>query len=246
MSDTPSEHPQEPIRPNTNLSTVRDTGRAGWNLTPDQIRSAVEQLRGAGIEEAKIAEALAADGIPVPIKRGPETRSEAQIEFDKSSLAPAANATDYRINAFEMGQLIAATDDLAAAVGTHVLDKQGTLHQLGIQLRLGLAEMRFPALAGGPLIEQAAQDAGRYQQLNDVEKQIYDRQQVHDLHQITDADEAVKDAKALVSLWRGKNPSLVAYLDGAGWFRSAATVLQLAGQARRMYAREALANPSKP
>jgi hypothetical protein len=219
--------------------TDREARVANWTrLSDQQAASAINALLDAGVDPAVVKAAAEADGFSMPTIRA-DVRSEEQKIFDASSMAPAGSVADYEIQWFQRS--VEPTEPLAQALGVPIIDRTGFHFALDRGLRAGVGAMRFPAALGGALIEQAADDAARYGSMTEVEKTLFDRQQVHDLHSVTgDADRAKADAKMLVDIWRQSNPKLVDGLVKAGWFRSARTVMLLAHQANRLLARSEL------
>jgi hypothetical protein len=240
MSDTPSIPGNEPVRPAQPTITVRDTTARGWNLTPDQITSMARQLIEAGVDEKTVHEAMAADGIALPPT---DKRSDEVKEFDNTVFGEATSPAAYKIAWYE--RPVEYTDELAAALALHPLDKAGFAPALDRGLRNGLLVLQMPALAGGALIEDGVDGMRAWASMNEVERQLWATQQTYDLHRATgDAASIQLDAKLMIERWHNTNPKLVEALAAAGFFKSAKVQTQLHLQAQRLYHRASLTTPS--
>src|SRR5439155_22460910 len=75
----------------------REARVANWSrLSDEQATRAINALLEAGVDEKTVRAAAEADGFTMPTIKA-DTRSEDQIAFDKSPMAPAASLTDYQI-----------------------------------------------------------------------------------------------------------------------------------------------------
>ena len=238
MTDTPTVPDNEPIRRAQPTITVRDTTARGWNLTPDQITSMARQLIEAGVDEKTVHEAMAADGIALPPT---DKRNDELKAFDSTAFGEATSPASYKIAWYE--RPVEYSDELAASLGLHILDKAGFQPALDRGLRNGLLAMQMPPLAGGALIEDGVDGMRAWASMTDVERQLWATQQTYDLHRATgDAASIQLDAKLMVERWAQSNLPLVEALAAAGFFKSAKVQTQLHLQAQRLYHRAKLAN----
>jgi len=221
----------EAATPTVEPAKVLSNPSAG--LTNAEVASARVQWLAAGLDPAAFD---TASGAPAPVA---DERTIEERTFDASPLRPATPA-EYHIDLRNRGPQIPVHPALAKTKGE---TREATIPELArfnADIRGCMASMSMPAGVGAGLAEWASDDAKIYSGLDDVSKQLYNRQQAHDLGKMIGEDKvasAISDAKALLSIFKDTNPKLAKQFSEAGYWNSARVIATLHRQAERMYLR---------
>lgn len=200
-------------------------------LGPDIHRAGelIQAMTKAGMDPQAIKAAAELDGL-VYTPAGPDTRTPDEIEFDLAFGAPPT-PDGYSVN-FR---------------GTYATElPPDEFHAIDLGVREGLHAMGFSPAIGSAVAEMGFADAEVWQSYDESSRQLWDMQQSAELGRLVpDAREAIKNAAALIAVFRDQKPKLVADLIERGVFRGAAVVAQLHLQAERMLQRAAMAERRK-
>ena len=111
------------------------------------------------------------------------------------------------------------------------------MHALDAELKELVVAARLPAKLGGNILAEAIEAMDRYPE-DPGSAALYDQQQSALLGTlISNPMEAVKEAAAVISLMRDRNPELVDEFMQHGGFRAASSIANLAQHYRRLMAR---------
>jgi hypothetical protein len=199
---------------------------AHYEIGEDPRRSTelAAALLRAGVSADEVARAAAADGLALDLQ--PDNRRPDELEYDKAFGRPET-ADGYSVN----------------YRGTYAADLPADeFHALDLGVRDGLHAMGLSPAIGSAVAEMAFQSAEIWQRYDESSRTLYDLQQAADLATLVpNSAEAVKNAAALLSLFRDQNPKVFAELTERGAWRSAATISQLHLQYERMLERLGMA-----
>lgn len=185
------------------------------------LRLAVDDGYTLPAEHQKAFAALRSDAGHVPSPAQGKAMTDAE-EFDNSSLAPARDIADYRIN------------------WRGLVDPDSPeITKMDTNMRTALHQMQLPASIGGTIAEYGWRDAEKFAQLDATGREAYVAEQNAQLARFfPDVPKAVKEVDALVA--RIADKELAQRMADAGFFNSARVVVLLHGHAQRMAARRAM------
>jgi hypothetical protein len=196
-------------------------------IGPDISRASelIQAMVRAGMDPNAIRAAAELDGLaytpPGLDNRGPDER-EYDLAFGRPE-TPGGYSVNYR--------------------GTYAADLPADeFHSLDVGVRDGLHAMGLSPAIGSAVAEMAFQSAEIWQRYDESSRTLYDLKQAADLATLVpNSREAVKNAAALLSLFRDQNPKVFAELTERGAWRSAAVISQLHLQYERMLERLGMA-----
>jgi len=209
--------------PETYQRYLQAVAADGYELPPEHAAALAAPPKPAAALAAPPETPRTLSAPPRPQSNDPRTPEE--IEFDNSSMAPAASPLDYRI------RWTAGRSDGVPPEHLHALDAS---------LREALHEMAFSANVGGSVMEMAVDSMAKWNALDEGGRELYRRTQLAQLARVVpDAEQAVRNADAMVAMIADRE--FASDMSKYGLLGNAQMVVALDLQYRRLQARADMA-----